>query len=364
MAITEHYVTSTGTDTYANSTNIATPCSLTTALATAAAGDRINVKVGTYGRTTTADAMTNDGTITSPIIVRGYSSSIGDGYLGRTNGNGALITTNMPTITYTTGRLSATTDLFVIWETLNITGAPSQAILSVGSDSAARACAVTNSSTNASAVGLAVSARGVGFNCDVNLTGASGGSSGASLSGASGTIDSCRISVVSNVPAILISSSNRACFNTIFTSGGIGISMNSTSGAPYIRNNTIYGCTGDGINIITATTTLQHIMGNMITDCTGDGIDMVSTSNGAFTANNRTRDNANGYNNAGDWITATSYGDVASGTTGTSADDYVNPGTDFSLLHTSASTNANQPLYASIGALQRISISGQTSKIG
>ena len=38
MAWSDHYVTDAGTDTYANSTNSGTPCSLATAVAGVAAG--------------------------------------------------------------------------------------------------------------------------------------------------------------------------------------------------------------------------------------------------------------------------------------------------------------------------------------
>jgi hypothetical protein len=92
-------------------------------------------------------------------------------------------------------------------------------------------------------------------------------------------------------------------------------------------------------------------MGNMITDNTGDGIDMVSTSNAAFASNNRTRSNANGYNNAGDWLTATKYDDVT--TAGAASTDYVNSGSnDYTLILTSPATATGNPKYLDIGALQ------------
>src|ERR1700675_3337465 len=174
MALTDRYVTSTGTDTYANSTNSATPMSLTTAFANAAAGDRINIKVGTYTRSA-SDTPANAGTVTSPIIYRGYSSSIGDGNLGRTNSSGALITTNMPTIAYNSTFRLVTTNAFVILESLQMTTLFSGVGVTLAAETVAKSCLFVNSSTNAAAVALASGIRAVIFDCDISLTGASGG---------------------------------------------------------------------------------------------------------------------------------------------------------------------------------------------
>ncbi len=165
-------VTSVGTDTWANSTNPATPASWATMLTTAAAGDRVNIKNdGSYNFTTTTQSFTNSGTATSPIWLRGYSSTVTDGYQGRTGTNGALVTTNMPQILYTTGRLNNLSPTFFIYDSLNITSAASTGSIIMGPDSVMRACKVSNSGTNAASVGVISSTRGMVFNCDVNLTG-------------------------------------------------------------------------------------------------------------------------------------------------------------------------------------------------
>src|SRR5260370_814616 len=59
-------------------------------------GVRYNIKAdGTYSRTSDDNVGGAAGTMASPIVLRGYKTVIGDGYLGR-NAAGALITTNMP----------------------------------------------------------------------------------------------------------------------------------------------------------------------------------------------------------------------------------------------------------------------------
>lgn len=349
-AITEHYVTDSGTDTWANCTNSATPCSWATAVANAAAGDRANVKVGTYSRTNTVDSIAGAGTVTSPVIFRGYSSTIGDGYQGRTNGNGDLVTTNMPTITYTTtGRLTMNNN-YVILESLNISGAPSNAVVQLTQGSTMVTSKVVNSSTNSAAVAIQqTNAQGIVFNCDATLSGASGGDS-AIQTGATARIIGNRVKGGPSVGIKVTGSSPVVAFNTVFASTGNGIATTLNSALPTLLFNTIVGGGADGINIVTGTTTLQCAIGNISTDNTGDGIDLTQTSIAMFAAYNRLRDNANAYNNAGDWLTATKYGDVTSGA-GTS--DYVNAGSNnYNLIPTSPAIGVAQPLYLDMGALQ------------
>ncbi len=354
-AITEHYVTTTGTDTWANCTSSGTPCSWATMLTNAVAGDRVNVKVGTYSQTSNVNVFTNSGTATSPIIVRGYSSTIGDGYLGRTNGNGALITTNMPLISYTTtGRLNASGETFILLESIQLTSASSNPALNMGADSALKSCVVTDSSANAAAVCVnAGGARDIVFDNDITMTAGSGGLAAIQTQALNARIVGNRINGGSAI-GIRIFASNATtviAMNTIFTSSD-AIHSVDVGTSPCVLYNTLVGGSIDGFHIDTGNGALAMIVGNMLTDNTGDGIDMVSTGNAAFTAYNRFRDNANTYANAGDWITATNYGAITSGA-GTS--DYVGgsgSSGDYRLLYTSPGFHAGQPAYASLGALE------------
>jgi len=113
MAWTERYVTTTGAGSH-NGTSEANAWTLTEAVANAAAGQRINIKAGTYANTTTDQNFAANGTTTAPIWLRGYNTAIGD--------LDADFTTAKPAITFTTGRLLITGNYYFI-SNLNISGA-------------------------------------------------------------------------------------------------------------------------------------------------------------------------------------------------------------------------------------------------
>lgn len=69
-----HYVSPTGTATWANSTALATPCSLTTACSNAAAGDTVYLRGGTY--TGTTYDITGNGTSGSRIVFDNYADEV------------------------------------------------------------------------------------------------------------------------------------------------------------------------------------------------------------------------------------------------------------------------------------------------
>ena len=365
MAITEKYVTSAGAGAHDGSddANAFSWAEMVTDInAGGKAGNRYNCRNdATYSRTTTTDTLTGDGTATSPIIIRGYSSSITDGYQGRTSGNGALVTTNMPAITYTTGALSGGGSDFIIYESLNISGAPSSGTISgIGAGCAVARCVVVNSSTNAAAVGIRAGAATIIFDCDVSLTGASGGTAAIHTTS---TFLRAVANRVKGGPAIGINVNNSSGHvivdNVVYASTGIGIASANTGGPCVIYGNTIVGGTSDGIDIVTGTTVLQCIINNMITDNGGYGIDGVSAANAIFAAYNRTRDNTSGADNlATDWLAATKYGQVTTDTGGASTDYTNSGGNDYSLIAASPATDAGQPAYRDIGALQRQEVAG------
>jgi hypothetical protein len=359
MALTEKYVSALaagGGD--GSSGNPWTWAEMVTDFGTSAAGTRYNIKAdGTYSRTTTADALaTASGSATSPKILRGYSSVIGDGYQGRTNSNGPLVTTNMPVITYTTGSLTASAN-FVIIEALNISGARNGATLILsGTDCFAHWCKMSNAAAGSSGITCTTSGSRCGIiDCDLALS--NGGNAGSTAINVSAGAGPRYIAnrITSTAAGILLSGivSSLVANNTIYGCAGIGISATGTGGSGVILGNTVVGGTTDGIDIVAGQTGTWVIGNNCITDNGGYGIDLNNANVGVYEFNNRYRDNTSGTVNLGtDWTTATNFGVVTSGS-GTS--DYVNSGSnDYRLIPTSPATSAALPLSASMGALQRV----------
>jgi len=196
VSLIEHYVTADGADTYANSTNPATPCSLATALAGAGQGDRINVKAGAYSQGT---VTMPGGTAVDPIVWRGYYSTIGDlDNLGR-SAAGALVTTNMPDITITATWTPAP---FCVLQNLDITGALSSALIASSTNDGwiMESCRIINTQNNAAASCVQGDDMCAAVNCDFQCTGAAHGF--LLDSDNSVVIQSCRFQVVADKPCV------------------------------------------------------------------------------------------------------------------------------------------------------------------
>lgn len=174
-AITEHYIASDGTDTWANSTNPATPCSLSTALTSATAGMRCNIKAGTYTRTAT-DTPAASGTATQPIIWRGCDASWNAITPTRNTPNLLLDTTNYPVLAYnaTFGWVAGSINLHIL-TAIKITGNLSGDMFYVGTDCIIYGCSSTNSSTGGSPTAVRGGTRTIIQFCDFACDGASGG---------------------------------------------------------------------------------------------------------------------------------------------------------------------------------------------
>lgn len=357
MAITEHYVTTTGSDTWANSTNPGTPCSLADALANAAAGDRVNVKAGTYSLS--SFSPTNAGTANSPIIYRGYSSAIGDGYQGRTNGNGVLVTTNMPVFAMGTSSYSHAKDS-VIMDSIAFTSTRTlTAFTASGANAAFMNCSIAGSGTGGASNGTITMSglHGCVFNCDISNT-CDTTLRALTVTQTSSLVLACRLSCT-NGAAVYVVGGGRIVGCVIYGST-VGIANSGAwVAAPAIIGNTIVGNT-NGIVAYTGSTT-AHIINNLIADNTEYGIDGTDASGIAMLlAHNRFRNNGSGnVRYSDDWATATSYGHV---TTGASS-DFLDAGAgDYRLATDSPARAAGIPAYSDIGALQHADPAGGGGK--
>ena len=100
MAYTERYVTSAAAGGGDGSSG--SPWTLAEAFTNAAGGDRVNIQSDGAYTVSSGSASTSAGSVTAPIVWRGYNSTIGDlDTVGRdTPANGShLLTADMPAIT-------------------------------------------------------------------------------------------------------------------------------------------------------------------------------------------------------------------------------------------------------------------------
>lgn len=375
MAITERYVTYNGTDTYANCTDPAKPCSWATMLANAAAGDRFNIQWdGTHSYSISGDStFSHSGTATSPIVIRGYRNTITDGYQGRANGNGALVGTNMPTIACSGYKIYPLN--WTVLETLNITGSTNAFIVQPGAYGGCRSCIITNSNTGDSIGTLAAGQLSLTFGCDLTLSGASGGATGAVLTMTSGAAVARANRITAGATSAIgvkVDSGTGGGItvvdkNLIYAGSGHHIStVSHLYTSLYAVDNTLLdangGSTIDGINIVTGEIYPQWLIGNQITDETEYAINGVSAANAVVGAYNRTTRNTSGpTNSATDWLAATSgWGNVTGAQAGADAaaqrlNEYYAPNSnDYRLKLAALGRGAGLPAYMDIGALQRM----------
>jgi hypothetical protein len=320
-----------------------------------AAGIRYNVKGdGTYSLSSST-TISGSGTLASPIIIRGYKTTIGDGYLGR-NSNGALISTNMPSIVYDAGfsRLNVSGS-YIILETLNISSNTTGTLahlVTIQVGSVIKSCIVTNPVTSSAGGGVNLNGvAGVCFDCDIYLTGTSGGVVGVTTATQDGRVLSTRIGVSSPAgTGINVGHSNTLALNTIYGTDGIGVYSSSAIRSPALINNTIVGF-GTGVLLERGINILQCMVNNLITDSSGYAFNLVTGA--SFISNTRIRNNTHGYQISGsDWFTGTMY-NVISGA-GARTVDYTDPSSNnYGLTATSPAVNAGAPASLSIGALQR-----------
>lgn len=360
MALTERYVSSTGTDTWANATNSATPASWATMLTDAVAGDSVNIKQdGTY-TLAASSVMTAAGSTTSPIVLRGYKTTIGDGNTGRTNGNGALTVTNMPVISF-----DATFKLTVlgatILESLNISTNNSATSVSLGANCVVRNCKIANPSNN-SAAGIFTATAGpsVIIGNDLLLTNANAASVNINGSNITHRIIANRLQggiAISTTSGHIISAFN------VFLGTTTHIRTTSAAGMVTSISDDLQGASADGVAIVTTSTALHCFANGMLTDNGAFGINFTSAAAEAVIASMRYRDNTSGPTNLGtDWVSATSW-DIVSTDTGGPETDYTDAATqDFRLISASPAKAAGILPYLDIGALQRQEAGGGAAR--
>jgi hypothetical protein len=337
-------------------------------------GKRYNIKAdGTYTRSAGDDSFGSStaGTQVLPIVLRGYKTTIGDGWQGRTSNNGPLITTNMPLINYT-GNNRWSGCKYTCVESLRFTGTTDSSLLDLESQGFVVGCSLTNAPTSSSdQYALRIRESTIAFECDItcNATGSAGGSCIRADAG-NVKIDACR--VISNHASVNGIKVER---NTVITRcllKGAGGSWGIWGDNDSYRNMYIRDCTitnwGDGIHCDNTSTSMDapiFVNGCMITDCSGYAINFVNpTQSFGMVGINRVRDNVSGNvnNGATNWLTVGRIYSLVTTDTGSATSDYTNPsGNDYSLISTSPGVGVNAPYYSDLGPYGRAPSGGGTA---
>lgn len=184
MAFTELYVSGAGAGAHDGSSP-ANAFSWAEMLTDTASGSvRYNLVSGSISRTTSTDTFTTAGSATAPRHLRGYNSSIGDlQSQGRTAG-GALITTNFPAITYTTGRVTFPEHMIV--ENITLTSAATAATVTTSNRVILRRVAIANTHATSSFSRCAsggTNHRAFALGCDFAITSTAGIAVNTAVSG-------------------------------------------------------------------------------------------------------------------------------------------------------------------------------------
>ena len=310
------------------------------------------------------------GTAALPIKTQGYVTYWGDATanFSRTNGSGAIVTTGMPVLTFSsTKNINATGASFNIFDWLDIPGNISGSLFAATGTQIMTRCIVTNSAANVAAIGITAGGCTV-FNCDVNMTGATTGTTGISATNVAGMLVGNRIVITSPTGfGATVSGSGPVFVGNQFigagsatATAGAGIATTNAAGRILGTGNTIVGFY-DGTNSITASTALSVLIDNMLTDNANFGINAVSTGNAVASFYNRTGNNTAGaQGNAGPFLSLTNYGEVTSWSTS----DYQNVASDLRLKSTSPAVGVAWFPLSSMGALQLGSVAGPQSYTG
>lgn len=283
MAWTDKYVSVAGGGAH-DGTSEANAWTLAEAIAAPyAAGQRINVKAGTYANTTTSITFGVAGTTTAPIWWRGYKTTIGDLDDGVTVARSLQDGVNLPLITFTTGQVIVS-GKYHIFSNLDIT---SQCTTSFGAVNVSAAAPSGNQF----------------YLCRIENTAANTAARSISIQGASAALIRCRLKTTNTAThnvylgAVSVmagcyviggdSSVYAASYVTLHkcvieSFGTNGVKCDAAANNQTILDCTIYAAATNAINISAIPTNGRVTIVNSILGGCTNGINAASATSGVF----------------------------------------------------------------------------------
>lgn len=290
MAFAEKYVSVAGGGAHDGSSE-ANAWTFAEADAAYAAGDRLNVKVGTHAMTTTLTTLGTAGSTTQPVWWRGYNTTIGDCDSDNTLAR--------PLISHTTGNLTIS-GAHHIWTSIDVSAARNGATLVLsGSNLRFKRGQVTN--TNANSAALAATFSGTGMTIEAAYFSAN--AAAAQCINITGTnVVLLLNNIVGGLVNVQCTATNTLIRNLLRDAANDGINLLQNNGIMNIIANTIDNVGRDGIRVggAAATPAWCSILNNTITAATNVGTTGINNVAAAGNTNTLHRSGNRFYNFAAD----------------------------------------------------------------
>lgn len=234
----------------------------------------INIKAGTYANTTTSRTFGLNGTATIGVLIRGYKTTIGDQV-----GNYAAVTgTDIPSITFTTGRLSTGTRQ--TWQNMDITGAATLSTVLYLGQCEFNECRISTTSSVAGSACMANSGSvAIGLTA-CKFTGTTTNTTLFSNSGGSSAIHGCTFT--SGISAITTAAQTLVAEYCMFDSQQ-GDAIAVTSGFTQVSHCGFYAAVGNGINWSTTPANNNRVANCYFSTITTGGKAAIMNSSGTNT---------------------------------------------------------------------------------
>lgn len=347
MAFTEKYVTTTGAGARDGSSEANAWSFADMIDAAPAAETRVNIKAGSYSAGATT--LPANGTFLQPIVLRGYSSSIGDLDDQGRSADGTLDTANMPDFAITA---AWTPSSYCYLQNLDIVnnGNINSALLSSSSvdEVSLISCRFTNTTNNSSAACVLNDNNLTAENCDFRCTGAAHGI----IVNCDNTcyFVGCRFTGT-DTSAIFLQLDHGIVSDCVFPGvGGTSIAIYfsaTTLATRFIAHNTIYNFATAIQSWNTAANSPLILHQNHITDCGKllDNLYSATSHQPVYETWNRVRDNTTPRTGI---LSIALAGEVDTDS-GDYTTDYVSS-TNLRLKSTAAGSRAGMMPYTDIGA--------------